>query len=286
MSSLVLSVMLTPFVFLFSSIYIFSEMVTERETRMKESLKIMGLNKWMYPLSFMVQRGLWLAFTCLCFTTMIYIFNTDVFGFGDFLAIYFSTWLLGLGNLSLCMVLQNLFSDAKMASFLAIFIIFGPVSLALIAIVKADPVNCVPNNWVQYLYFIPNFPFEVVLANIIFKDIVIEGFDGDITECYFGQNNVIAWIFLFIIPVFYYFVYIYVEAIMPQAYGVQMPCCYCFSKRKAEPVEDDESFDFDQQLLKSNMTNNTRQSTIQEEENESVRASGELDKALEEDQEA
>ena len=34
------------------------------------------------------------------------------------------------------------------------------------------------------------------------------------------------------------------------------------------------------------MTNNTRQSTIQEEENESVRASGELDKALEEDQEA
>ena len=53
-SALTLFVMLTPFVFLFSGIYIFSEMVHERETRMKESLKIMGLNKWMYPLSFML----------------------------------------------------------------------------------------------------------------------------------------------------------------------------------------------------------------------------------------
>ena len=53
-SGMTLLVMLTPFVFLFSGIYIFSEMVHERETRMKESLKIMGLNKWMYPLSFML----------------------------------------------------------------------------------------------------------------------------------------------------------------------------------------------------------------------------------------
>ena len=54
MSALTFLVMLTPFVFLFSGIYIFSEMVHERESRMKESLKIMGLNKWMYPLSFML----------------------------------------------------------------------------------------------------------------------------------------------------------------------------------------------------------------------------------------
>ena len=53
-SGITLFVMLTPFVFLFSGIYIFSEMVHERESRMKESLKIMGLNKWMYPLSFML----------------------------------------------------------------------------------------------------------------------------------------------------------------------------------------------------------------------------------------
>lgn len=167
-SALVFLVMLTPFVFLFSGIYIFSEMVHERESRMKESLKIMGLNKWMYPLSFMLQRGIWLAFTCLCFTLMIYVFNTDYLGFGDLISLYITTWLLGIGNLSMCMVLQNLFSDSKMASFLAFFIIFGPVSVSLIAAVKP------PNNWVQYLYFIPNFSFEVVVANILLEDYIAE----------------------------------------------------------------------------------------------------------------
>ena len=141
-AALTFLVMLTPFVFLFSGIYIFSEMVHERESRMKESLKIMGLNKWMYPLSFMLQRGIWLAFTCLCFTLMIYVFNADDLAFGDLISLYISTWLLGIGNLSMCMVLQNLFSDSKMASFLAIFIIFGPVSVSLIAVVQP------PCNWV------------------------------------------------------------------------------------------------------------------------------------------
>ena len=50
----IIIVLVTPFAFLFSCIYIFSEMVQERENRMKESLKIMGLNKYMYPLSIML----------------------------------------------------------------------------------------------------------------------------------------------------------------------------------------------------------------------------------------
>lgn len=58
-----------------------------------------------------------------------------------------------------------------MASFLAFFIIFGPVSVSLIAVVNG------PSNWVQYLYFIPNFSFEVVIANIIIgKDITQAAF--------------------------------------------------------------------------------------------------------------
>ena len=133
---------------------------------------------------------------------MIYVFNADDLGFGDAIAIYISIWLLGIGNLSMCMVLQNLFSDSKMASFLAFFIIFGPVSVSLIAVVQG------PCNWVQYLYFIPNFSFEVVIANILLG--------GDLTEeLFFPQSAVMAWIFQIIAPVAYYFFYIYIEAIMP-----------------------------------------------------------------------
>jgi hypothetical protein len=69
----VMLVMMSPMCFLFSCIYIFYEMVNERETRMKESLKIMGLNKWMYPLSILLQRGIWIAFTAFCYCMMIFL---------------------------------------------------------------------------------------------------------------------------------------------------------------------------------------------------------------------
>jgi hypothetical protein len=47
---------------------------------MKESLKIMGLNKYMYPLSILMQRGIWILFTTLVLTIMIYVFNTETLG--------------------------------------------------------------------------------------------------------------------------------------------------------------------------------------------------------------
>ena len=72
----VIFILICPAAFQQSCIYIFNEMVKDRETKMKESLKIMGLNKYMYALSFLLQRAIWVAFTCfimsgiICFMTI------------------------------------------------------------------------------------------------------------------------------------------------------------------------------------------------------------------------
>ena len=79
----VIFILLTPAAFQQSCITIFNEMVKDRETRMKESLKIMGLNKWMYALSFLVQRGIWVTVTCLILTLMTYFVNTEYISFGQ-----------------------------------------------------------------------------------------------------------------------------------------------------------------------------------------------------------
>lgn len=57
--------------------FIINEMVRERETKMKESLRIMGLNKYMYALSYLVQRAIWTTITCLIITIMTYVLNSD-----------------------------------------------------------------------------------------------------------------------------------------------------------------------------------------------------------------
>ena len=46
------------------------------------------------------------------------------------------------------------------------FLLFLPTGVAMFAII--DPVTNVghTNNWVQYLFWLPTFPFEVVLTAI------------------------------------------------------------------------------------------------------------------------
>ena len=221
---------------------------------MKESLKIMGLNKYMYPLSIMLQRGIWTFFTSILLSFMTYIFNTDNLSFGQFLGLIFATWFLALGNMSVCAVLQNFFNDNKLAAIVGAFMVFVPVSIALISIVL--PISQgQANNWVQYLYFLPTFSYEVVVASI---------FLGDEAELFFEQSPAAAWIFLIIAPVFYYYLQIYVEAITPDKYGITKSCCYCFRRQNNEVADDDDAADFDSALLARTADKTvSRRSTIQ-----------------------
>jgi uncharacterized membrane protein YjgN (DUF898 family) len=50
----VLLVLVTPFIYQSSTNYVANEMVRDGETKMKETLKIMGLRPWIYSLSFLV----------------------------------------------------------------------------------------------------------------------------------------------------------------------------------------------------------------------------------------
>lgn len=50
----VIFILISPVAFQQSCVYIFNEMVKDRQNKMQESLKIMGLNKYMYALSFLI----------------------------------------------------------------------------------------------------------------------------------------------------------------------------------------------------------------------------------------
>jgi hypothetical protein len=52
-----------------------------------------------------------------------------------------------MGNMAICMVLQNFFSDPKLAAIIGAFLIFAPVSLAMISIITPTSAGHA-NNWV------------------------------------------------------------------------------------------------------------------------------------------
>ena len=77
---------LLPFMFQQSCTYIAGELVRDRETRMKESLKIMGLNTWTYALAMLVQRTIYMIVPTVIVAIWILIFLSDVYNFGELLA--------------------------------------------------------------------------------------------------------------------------------------------------------------------------------------------------------
>ena len=65
----------------------------------------------------------------------------------------------------------------------------------------------------------PTFPFEVVLTSIFQPD-----------ANYFQVSSVVAWIVLVLQSPIYFFLHVWVEAIVPDAYGVTESCCFCFRR--------------------------------------------------------
>lgn len=53
-----LMIFLTPFMFIQGVIFVLSQMVADRESKMRETLKIMGLGRVAYGISYMFMQGL------------------------------------------------------------------------------------------------------------------------------------------------------------------------------------------------------------------------------------
>jgi len=73
--------------------------------------------------------------TVLIMTLVSWLINTQYIDFGMAVQLFFAIWLLAFDTLALSLLLQNFFSDSKLASMIAPFILFLPTGLAMLAII-------------------------------------------------------------------------------------------------------------------------------------------------------
>jgi len=132
----VLLLLVVPFVYQGSTNYVANEMVRDGETKMKETLKIMGLKPWIYSLSFLVQQGLWLIFPCLALTICIIVEMSEVIEGSAAAPLFFCFWLYSLGMLSLTMVFSNFFSNSKLVNMVLNVIFFVPTGIAMATVIS------------------------------------------------------------------------------------------------------------------------------------------------------
>ena len=165
-SSYVFMLLVVPFIYQSSTNYVANEMVRDGETKMKETLKIMGLKPWIYALSFMVQQGLWLIFPCLSLTVCLYLFLSDLIDGAAVVVLFFCFWLYSLGMLSLTMVLSNFFTNSKLVNMVLNVIFFIPTGIAMSTVIPPGTTG-EPNEWIGYLFWLPNFPFTVIIIDAL-----------------------------------------------------------------------------------------------------------------------
>ena len=56
----------------------------------------------------------------------------------------------------------------------------------------------------------------------------------------FKTSSEVAWCVLVILLPCYYFLHIYLESVLPDAYGINETCCFCFRSKKPIAVEDED----------------------------------------------
>lgn len=121
------------------------------------------------------------------------------------------------------LALSTLFSDSKVASQIGSLILLGPMSLLMYLfsiVLKTEDVR-----YMYIGYMMPFVPTMVIIG-------------GTLRVSPYDQLSMpIAWIALILSLPFYYGLYIYLDQIVPDTYGISRGCCFCLRRRKRPEAE-------------------------------------------------
>jgi hypothetical protein len=203
------------------------------------------------------------------------------FSVGSISGLIFAVLLFACSLLSMSMTISSLFTDSKLSAQVGPLMLLFPSSIAMAIVVSklAPNMEILANNKVMeecclvgstccdpdYIpqeiksadaiycgYFIPHFPFTVAMLDFFFED-------G--AKNLLGLSSSVAYMCLGICSVFYYFLYEYLDAIIPNAYGIKKGCCCCLTYCRKKKVTFDE---VDDQLEEMGMNKKHNESLISE----------------------
>ena len=92
---------------------------------------------------------------------------SDIYSFGLMMKLFLALMVFGTGMMSFTMFAQNFFKDSKLATMVMPFIGFIPTGISMSMVL--EPILKAPyiNNYIQYLYWFPQFPFTVIMVDIL-----------------------------------------------------------------------------------------------------------------------
>ena len=198
-----------------------SNMVSEKETKARESMKMMGLKDFSYWAS-------WFTYYFIIVTIIsilsVLVLSINVFKYTNRGILFLFFWIYGISLFGLVIFIQAFFSRARTAAITGTLIYFGTSfinaavadtnvksgakNLASLLTTVAVSLGC--NNLGQ---------FEVTGVGLQFSNIGTQYQNYKFSSC----------LILMVISLFLFFwLGIYLDNVLPSAYGLRKPWCFCF----------------------------------------------------------
>jgi hypothetical protein len=138
--------------------------------------------------------------------------------------------ILYLSYIPFTMTLSTFFTDSKVANYVGGLIMIIPIIIFLqFLILNSNAKYCI-----YLFYLIPIFPSCGIFVKL--TSISEEALGWDLPDNVLLDTDFISapvsWLCLVICIPFWFGVYLYLDNVMPNTYGVQKPHCYCLKKRE------------------------------------------------------
>ena len=100
-------------IFIIGQRFVLSDAVTEKQTRMRETLKIMGMRTWVNGLSYFVTHAIFSIYTAILVTITFWVLR--FFTFEEGLILFLLVNIYSIAMIFMTMTVSTFFSDAKLA---------------------------------------------------------------------------------------------------------------------------------------------------------------------------
>ena len=213
--------------------FILQQIVDEKRTKMRETLRIMSLSQFNYAFSFFVTQlfpaivaGVVLAFGFQGDTKVFPMDpNKNSYLFGLAVFVY------SVASIPFCMSISTLFNDGRLANQVGSMLLFLPMLLVLYYLNQTDANGNPTNNTTLYwFYWIPTIPSALIFLHLA---------DNDYNPMKVSQyNETSMWLALVGNSFLWFMIYRYLDAIIPSEFGIQKHWLFCLkSSKKLAPVE-------------------------------------------------
>jgi len=167
--------------FVMTTVFVMNQLVWDKESKMRETLKIMSLDRWAYALSYWITQSFFATLTAVSlFAGYYFAVNSEgvieTKSLRQNLSLVGGLILFGLNMVSMSMALSTLFGDSKFSTYAGMLLMFLPAALlfyTFIDIFGNSVLNLVDYKPYYYefvfelLYILPHFSFGRILLDYL-----------------------------------------------------------------------------------------------------------------------